>query len=35
MTMHEAGTSLADIRESIERTYGPYYMTQTPTPPVP
>ena len=35
MTMHEAGTALADIRETIERSYGPHYMTQTPTPAVP
>ena len=35
MTMHEAGSSLTNIRETIERNYSPHFMTQTPTPPVP
>ncbi|SVA05313.1 uncharacterized protein METZ01_LOCUS58167 [marine metagenome] len=35
MTMHEAGSSLTNIRETIEQNYSPHFMTQTPTPPVP
>ncbi|HIA49942.1 MAG TPA: hypothetical protein EYN90_05085 [Acidobacteria bacterium] len=35
MTMHEAGSSLTNIRKTIERNYSPHFMTQTPTPPVP
>ena len=35
MRLHDAGTPLTDIRESIEQAYGPHYMTRTPTPPVP
>jgi hypothetical protein len=35
MQLHNAGSTLADIRVAIDRKYGSESPTRTPTPPVP